>query len=104
MVHFDSSMTETDEVWRPTTREGWDELECRIDAVLQWIVARPEENIMVVSHGVWIEAFLRRHQPSFLGDRRVYNLDAFGMQCVSQKRSTSTRRGFLRVQNVTKIV
>ena len=100
MVQFDESMPEKDERWSPTSREGWDELGSRIDAFLQWIVQRREENIMVVSHGVWIEDLLRRHQPNFLGDRRVYNLDAFAMQCMSQK---STRR-FLRLQNVTKIV
>jgi broad specificity phosphatase PhoE len=99
-VQFDESMTETDEMWSPSSREGWNELGSRVDALLKWIVLRPEENIMVVSHGVWIEDFLRRHQPNFLGDRRVYNLDAFGMQFVSQK----STQGFLRLQNVSKIV
>jgi broad specificity phosphatase PhoE len=98
-VQFDESMTETDEKWSPTCREGYDELGYRIETFLKWIVQRPEENIMVVSHGVWIENFLRRHQPNFLGDRRVYNLDAFGMQCVSQK----TTREFLRLENASKI-
>ena len=105
-------MTEQDEIWKPTSRESWQDLEGRIDAFFAWIVTLPEENIVVVSHGVWIEACFRRYQPSVLGSRRVYNLDAFGMECVSttdtqQQAPTAiihpSNYRFVRIQNVCQV-
>jgi hypothetical protein len=52
---------------------------------MQELVQRPETNIVVVSHGVWIEVCLNMLCPGALehGRRRVYNCDMFSGECVS---------------------
>jgi broad specificity phosphatase PhoE len=84
-VHFDRRMTEQDEQWKPDQRETWDDILRRIDLFLDWLVLRREDNVVVVSHGVWIEHLFRTKYPELLhhGHRRVHNLDAFACECVS---------------------
>jgi broad specificity phosphatase PhoE len=84
-VHFDRRMTEEDEQWKADQRETWDDILRRIDHFLDWLVLRREENVVVVSHGVWIEHLFRTKCPELLhnGQRRVHNLDAFACECVS---------------------
>jgi broad specificity phosphatase PhoE len=55
-------------------------------AFMQHLVQRPETNIVVVSHGVWIEVCLTMLCPSALeyGQRRVYNCDMFSGECISE--------------------
>mmetsp|Transcript_37775 Transcript_37775/g.55653 ORF Transcript_37775/g.55653 Transcript_37775/m.55653 type:complete len:295 (+) Transcript_37775:45-929(+) len=78
MVHFDQNMTEKDEAWRSDKRETVDDVSRRAVAFFQWLAHRPETNIAIVSHGIWIECCLRHHCPSSLsGGRRVYNCDVF---------------------------
>jgi broad specificity phosphatase PhoE len=95
MVHFDPDMTERDERWKPDKRETWDDVGRRIDHFLAWLVRRSEENVVVVSHGVWIEYLFRLKDPQVLqnGERRVCNLDAFACQCISRDGR------FVRLQN-----
>lgn len=76
-------MTEHDVLWSPTSRETWDDIRIRLDRFLAWLVRVPQTNIVVVSHGVFIEFLFRTYLPDMLGDRRVYNTDAFACQCVS---------------------
>lgn len=87
MLEFDSSMTESDEAWSPTSRETLSVLEERITTFLSALVQRPETNIVVVTHGVWIEACLNQHCPEALdhGRQRVYNCDIFIGDCVSEE-------------------
>jgi broad specificity phosphatase PhoE len=102
MIQFEETMTENDTMWKPDQRETWQSIEQRIQSFLQWLVSttsssssslptqqhttnqRNCKNIIVVSHGVWIEVLFRMCAPNYLGDRRVYNLDAFACQCISR--------------------
>lgn len=77
-------MSETDHYWSPTQRESWQDVGARIQAFLAWLCQRPETNIVVVSHGVWIETCLGIYCPGALGDRRVYNCDAYATTLLSQ--------------------
>lgn len=79
-VAFDPAMTETDTWWKPDQRERWDELQQRTERFLQWLKGRSEENIVVVTHGVWMECLLR----AFLHGRRVFNTDAYGCTLKSE--------------------
>ena len=94
-------MTESDDLWRVDRRERWDEVGLRVRRFLAWLVLPQHyatDNVVVVSHGVWIEALLRSHAPDALGhDQRVYNTDAFACECVS------TNGAFVRIQNVRQI-
>jgi broad specificity phosphatase PhoE len=86
MLMFDSAMPETDEAWSPIWRETTSQVRERIGIFLQSLVQRPEANIAVVSHGVWIEAMLNHYCPEALdhGRRRVYNCDIFIGDCISE--------------------
>ena len=90
----DEDMTEHDVQWSPTSRETWDDIRIRLDRFLAWLVLLPQNNIVVVSHGVSIEFLLRTYLPELLGDQRVYNTDAFACQCVSNSQGL-----FVRFQN-----
>ena len=98
MVHFDPSMTVEDELWKLTERESVPEVIQRVNQFLHWLVQRPETNIVVVSHGVWIECCFYVHSPQTLanGDR-VRNCDCFAAECVSMNGM------FQRLQNVRRI-
>lgn len=77
-------MQEADTHWSPTQRETWEDVAARIQDFLTWLCTRPERNICVVSHGVWIETCLHTYCPGALGDRRVYNCDAYAVQLTSR--------------------
>lgn len=83
-VHFDPSIPEQDEAWQLVERESVEDVVRRINRFLEWIVHRPETNIVVVSHGVWMECLFYAHFPMALanGDR-VGNGDLFSTECVS---------------------
>jgi len=90
-------MTETDEEWSPTSRETVSQLLARIDKFLHILAQRPENNIVVVTHGVWIEACLNAYCPDALdyGRRRVYNCEAFVGDCQSDENAK-----FIGLQNI----
>jgi len=98
-IHFDPSITEEDEAWKLVERESIHDVVNRVNQFLEWIVRRPETNVVVVSHGVWIECCFYAHFPEALahGDR-VGNGDLFSAECVS------LHGVFQRLQNVRRIV
>ena len=85
---MDIAITEFDEAWREDMRETVSELRLRISHFFRLLVCRPESNIVVVTHGVWLEECFRSYCPQVLdhGRRRVYNCDMFAVDCVSQNR------------------
>ncbi|GMI11214.1 hypothetical protein TrLO_g15545 [Triparma laevis f. longispina] len=86
-VDFSNVMEEDDSKWRPDKRESLRELNVRISAFFDWLSARPEKTIAVVTHGVWIEECLRRQVPSTLrGGIRVMNADVYQCSCVGHVR------------------
>ena len=97
-VHFDPAMSAEDELWKLTERESVPDVVGRVNHFFQWVVQRPESNLAVVSHGVWIECCFYAHCPTALsnGDR-VRNGDVFAGECVSQNGV------FQRLQNVRRI-
>jgi broad specificity phosphatase PhoE len=89
-------MAEIDEAWSPVRRETLIDIQHRINVFLQELSERPERNIVVVSHGVWIECCLHAQCPEALdhGKRRVHNCNIFVGECVSRDGK------FVRLQNV----
>ena len=73
-----------DDDWKPDRRENYNNVIARVNHFLRQLVKRPEQNIVVVSHGVWIECCFYAHFPSALanGDR-VRNCDMFAAECIS---------------------
>lgn len=96
---FDQKMTEEDKEWSPRDRETVNHMARRIDSFLHWLVQCPQSNIVVVSHGVWIETFFQMYCPEALdhGKRRVYNCNMFSSECVS------VNGKLVRLQNVRQI-
>uniref|UniRef100_A0A7S2LD04 Phosphoglycerate mutase-like protein n=1 Tax=Leptocylindrus danicus TaxID=163516 RepID=A0A7S2LD04_9STRA len=93
-VVFDDNMSEHDELWHPSQRETWEELNARVVSFFDWLSQRPEQNIVIVSHGVWIECCLYAYSPETLtGGQRVYNCNVFGgkFDCVSKTFSSINR-------------
>ena len=88
MLQIDPKMKELDEAWQEERRETISELGLRISLFLEFLVSRSENNIVVVTHGVWLEECFRLYCPSVLdnGRRRVYNCDMFALDCVSRDR------------------
>lgn len=84
-MHFDTSMKENDESWSPSRRETEADVQARVKAFLTWLCQQSQyRNIVVVSHGVWIEICLRMYGgPHALGKKRVHNCDAYATQLVS---------------------
>jgi broad specificity phosphatase PhoE len=79
--------TEEDELWREDKRESLSELNRRISKFWQWLGTRPEKNIAIVTHGVWIEECLRRNVPKVLrGGVRVQPADVFTCKVVPHVR------------------
>lgn len=98
LIQFDPSMTDSDEQWKENSRETLDDVIARVDEFLQWLAKRQETNIVVVSHGVWIECCFRTYFPDVLADgRRVYNCDCFAGDLVSSQGE------FLRLNNFRNI-
>jgi broad specificity phosphatase PhoE len=96
-------MSNEDEAWKLTERETVTEVLNRINQFLQWLVTRSENNIVVVSHGVWIECCFHAHSPNTLQESpevpadRVRNGDLFVGECVS------LHGQFQRMENVRRI-
>lgn len=99
LVTMDAAMTEYDEAWHEDIRETLNELRHRISLFLKLLVSRPEANIVVVTHGVWLEQCFALYCPQVLehGRRRVYNCDMFAVDCVSKDNE------FVRFDNPYKI-
>lgn len=97
-IHFDPTMPLEDETWQLTERESITDVMQRTNHFLRWLIQRPETNIVVVSHGVWIECCFYAHCPEALpqGDR-VSNGDIFAGECVSFNGT------FQRLENVRRI-
>ena len=90
-------MQENDD-WRPDKREHFRDVIARVNHFLSQLVKRSEENICVVSHGVWMECCFRVHDPSILANgKRVRNCDMFVAECISENGN------FIALQNVTQI-
>ena len=92
-------MTEHDDGWSPDRRETFGDIQHRISTFLETLSRRDETNIVVVSHGVWIERCLLEHCPEALdhGRNRVHNCNIFVGECVSRDGK------FVRLQNVNRI-
>ena len=93
-VNFES-ISEEDQIWKPDKREGWGDLERRIDYFLQWISwhyhqkcnEREYQNspgsgavpsFLVTTHGVWLECLFQKYHPHLMeGGKRVHNCDLF---------------------------
>jgi len=92
-------MTENDEAWSPDRRESLHDIHQRIITFFHDLVQREETNIVVVSHGVWIECCLNSLCPEALGygETRVHNCNVFVGDCISNDGK------FLRLENVQRI-
>ena len=92
-------MTELDEAWREDVRETLKQLRLRISHFLGLLVSHSETNVVVVTHGVWLEQCFALYCPQVLdhGRRRVYNCDMFAVDCVSKDKK------FVRFDNPHKI-
>jgi broad specificity phosphatase PhoE len=85
-LSMDPTIAEEDLSWREDIRESIKDLGQRISEFLQFLVNRPETNIVVVTHGVWMEVCLNLHCSEALenGKRRVHNCDMYALDCTSQ--------------------
>lgn len=90
-------MTEDDDAWSPVRRETVKEIQERIAYFMEILPQFQETNLVVVSHGVWIESCIKMYSPQALGDQRVQNCNVFVGECISQDGK------FLRLQNVRRI-
>jgi broad specificity phosphatase PhoE len=72
-------MKESDEALSPKSRETMQQLRDRIKSFLEALVQRPKTNIVVVSHGVFMETLFHVFCPEALdhGRRRSYNCNVF---------------------------
>jgi len=100
-IQFDASMTEDDTYWHPTNRETMTAMRQRIAEFMHDLCKYEEDNIVVVSHGVWIEACLHLLAPAILegGKKRVYNCNMFFAECISDADTGQ----FMRLDNVNQI-
>jgi broad specificity phosphatase PhoE len=98
-LKFDSQMTEADELWHPRQRETMHHMANRITTFMNTLVQQSASNIVVVSHGVWIETLFAMLAPEVLdhGKKRVHNCDMFEAKVVS------VNGQFSRLQNARKI-
>jgi broad specificity phosphatase PhoE len=85
-LEMDPQMTEVDAAWRPDARENMADVQRRISSFWDFLVQQPEKSVVVVTHGVWMEACIHQYCAEALdhGRRRVYNCDMFAMECRSQ--------------------
>ena len=56
-VDFSNLQTNYDELWFPEREETIDELNIRIDKMLQFIKSRPETHIAIINHSSFIGQF-----------------------------------------------
>lgn len=77
--HHPSLSSEDDIDWQPHIRETRDDVVRRIDNFFTWLTQQPQQSIVVVSHGVWIECALLKYCPQVLefGKKRVFNCEAY---------------------------
>lgn len=103
-------MTEEDEAWKPDIRETIHDLNKRIDGFLMWLSwnqllhsisysnngqkkdmkdhqeQKQQQNLLVVTHGVWMECLFRKLKPEILEHdgkkRRVHNCDLYRLDLV----------------------
>jgi broad specificity phosphatase PhoE len=109
LLQFDENMTNDDALWSAEWRESIADVQARIQKALNWIVRRPEDLMVVVTHGVWMEVLLQRHlseQPP--ERRRVYNCQAYACQVISSQRIRPSSMEtdvphFVRLQSVQQI-
>ena len=93
-------MSEQDELWSATERETLEHLQSRVNRFLNRLAQQFSDcdTVLVVSHGLWIEACLRMYCPDALPHpERVHNCDLFGGECVSMQGR------FVRLQNIRRI-
>jgi Histidine phosphatase superfamily (branch 1) len=83
MVAFDDSMTEDDELWKPDQRETLEMVHERILDFMAWLVQQPQNHVVVVTHGVFMECCLEYLCQGCLEGKRVYNCDAYASECQS---------------------
>ena len=76
---FHPSITEDDTDWRSDRREDIDDVARRVTSFLHWLVLQPHENVLIVTHGVWMEVCFRLLCPAAIdnGRKRVYNCDVY---------------------------
>jgi len=74
-----------DDDWQPDTREHFRDVMERVNQFLNsQLTKRPENNIVVITHGVWMEICFQVHFPSVLANGvRVRNCDLFAADCIS---------------------
>lgn len=92
-------MKEADENWKPDQRETVSDVESRVHAFLCALPKNKESNIVVISHGIWVEVCFHRYCPEVLefGKRRVHNCNVFVGELISKDEK------FLRLQNVRRV-
>jgi broad specificity phosphatase PhoE len=59
-VEFVGFKSDEDDLWDAEQRESLSEVNRRISSFFEWLAKRPEKNIAVITHGVWMEECLRR--------------------------------------------
>lgn len=98
-IHFDPEMTEEDEGWESDERESYKDVVQRVNQFLDKLVKRPETNIVVISHGVFIECCFYAHFPNALiGGDRVQNCDLFAAECISVDSVFTSLRNVRRIE------
>mmetsp|Transcript_26809 Transcript_26809/g.44305 ORF Transcript_26809/g.44305 Transcript_26809/m.44305 type:complete len:244 (+) Transcript_26809:123-854(+) len=77
--HQQSLSSEDDIDWQPHKRETQVDVEKRVASFLAWLTEQPQESIVVVTHGVFIECALLKYFPQVLefGKKRVYNCEVY---------------------------
>jgi broad specificity phosphatase PhoE len=92
-------MTEEDEGWRSDERENYKDVVQRVNQFLDKLVKRPETNIVVISHGVFIECCFYTHFPdALIGGDRVRNCDLFATECDSVDGVFTSLRNVRRIE------
>ena len=95
-------MTEFDILWNPNRRENLSDVKARVQTFLQWLVRLEHQDIVVVSHGVFIECFLQQYAPYALpGGARVYNTDSYCCEIVSLNQTFREVRNARQVRSTT---
>ena len=96
---FNPNMTENDDAWKVDSRESIIDVHCRVVSFLKEVATFRENNIVVISHGVWIETCFKSFCPEALdhGSKRVHNCNIFVGECICRDGE------FLSLENVHQI-
>lgn len=94
---FSSHMSEQDKAWKADQRETIPDIQKRIKKFLEALSTNAETNIVVVSHGVWMEACFHQYCPEIMAKQRVHNCNVFAAELVS------INQVFQRLQNVRRV-